>query len=141
MPTKENITYLQNERDRYQKEKEEIKNECEKILSKLEMLWDCLKAPSTIRSKCRTIATQYKISSVMELNQELKLCKAARQENIKFFIDELRNKLIEQWDKIYKSQDERDKFEFLRSETYTEDLLQLHEIELEECTKFYNENK
>lgn len=132
---------MQSERDRYLKEKEEIKNECEKLLQKLELLWDCLKAPSSIRSRFRSIAAQYKVSSVDELNQELKMCKSARQENIKNFIEEIRIRLIQQWDKIYKSQEERDKFEFLRNETYTEDLLQLHEIELEECIKFYNDNK
>lgn len=141
MPTKENIAYLQSERNRYQKQKDEIRHECEKLLQKLEMLWDCLEAPSSVRSKYRNIAAEFKVESLEDLNQELKMCKKQRQENIKHFIEQLRIKLIEQWDKIYKSQEERDKFEFLRSETYTEDLLQLHEMELDECTKFYNENK
>lgn len=111
------------------------------MLQKLEILWDCLDTPTSIRSKYRAIAKQCKISSVTELNRELKLCKVAKQENLKLFIDKLRSKLVEQWDKIYKSQEERDSFEFFRSDTYTEDLLQLHEMELEECTRFYNQNK
>lgn len=132
---------MQSERDRYQKEKDELKNECERLLLKLEILWDCLEAPNSIRMKHRNIAAEHKVSSVKDLNHELKLCKSAKQENLKYFIEKLRIKLIEQWNKIHKSQEDRAKFEFLRSDTYTEDLLQLHEMELEECTKFYNENK
>lgn len=137
----ENVKTLQDERDRYQKEKEEIRRECEKLLQKLEILWDCLDAPLETRSKWRKTAAEFKVSSIAELNHELKICKSAKQENLKYLIEKLRIKLIEQWDKIYKSQKERNKFEFLRSDTYTEDLLQLHEMELEECTRFYNDNK
>lgn len=137
----ENINYLKIKRDDYQKKKVDVSHECEQLLQKLEILWDCLEAPESIRSKFREIAEQSKISSVSDLNRELKECKAARQENLKFFIEKMRLKLIEQWDKIYKSQEERENFEFLRSDTYTEDLLMLHQMELEECTKFYNENK
>ncbi|XP_031632190.1 protein regulator of cytokinesis 1-like isoform X2 [Contarinia nasturtii] len=141
IPTMENINYLKTKRDDYQKKQTEVMRECEELLQKLEILWECLEAPFSIRSKFRNIAEQSKISSVSDLNRELKECKAARQENIKFFIEKLRSKLIEQWDKIYKSQEERENFEFLRSDTYTEDLLMLHQMELEECIKFYNENK
>lgn len=140
-PTTENIQKLQSELVRYQKEKENLKNECEQILEKLEVLWDCLEAPSSIRDKIRDIAREYKTQSLGELQRELKMCKINRQENIKHFIKKIRDKLVEQWDKIYKSQEERDQFEFIRSETYTEDLLTLHEMELDECIRFYNENK
>lgn len=137
----ESIKHLQTERDRCQKEKERIHHECEQLLQKLEILWDCLDTPNSIRSKYRITAKQCKFSSVSELNQELKMCKVSKQENLKLFIEKLRKKLIEQWDKIYKSQEERESFEFLQSDTYTDDLLQLHEMELEECTRFYSENK
>lgn len=137
----ENIKILQDERDRYQKEKEDIKRECEQLLQKLEVLWDCLDAPLEVRSNYRKIAAEFKVLSINALNHELKVCKSAKQGNLKYLIEKLRIKLIEQWDKIYKSQEERKNFEFLRSETYTEDLLQLHEMELEECIRFYNDNK
>lgn len=105
----DNIKRLQNERDRYQKEKENIIHECEQMLQKLEILWDCLDTPSSVRSKFRSIANEGKLSSVTELTHELKLCKVARQENLKFFIEKLRGKLVEKWDQIYKSQEERDR--------------------------------
>lgn len=132
---------MQSERDRLQNEKVEIKNECQRLLQKLEVLWDCLDAPDSIRLKHRNIAADLKFSSVTDLNRELKICKSAKQKNLKNFIEKMRIKLVELWDKIYKSQDERDKFEFLHSDSYTEDLLQLHEMEIEECTNFYNDNK
>lgn len=139
--SKENIRQLQNTRELFQKQKENVIHDCEHMLQKLEVLWECLEAPSSFRSKFRSIAAEHKVASVKELSRELKACKNLKQENMKLFIEKLRIKLIEQWDKIYKSPEEREKFEFLRSDTYTEDLLQLHEMELEECTRFYNDNK
>lgn len=140
-PTKDNIRFLETKRDQYKRERENIKRECEQMLQKLEVLWDCLEAPSSSRSMYRNIAAECKMSSVKELSGQLKICKISKQENMKLFIEKLRSKLVEQWDKIYKSQQERDRLELFRSDTYNEDLLQLHEIELEECTRFYNENK
>lgn len=140
-PTKDNIRFLETKRDQHKREKENIKHECEQMLQKLEVLWDCLEAPNSTRQMYRNIAAEYKKSSVKELSGQLKLCKIMKQDNMKLFIEKLRSRLVEQWDKIYKSQQERDRLELFRSDTYNEDLLQLHEIELEECTRFYNENK
>lgn len=139
-PTTENIRFLETKRDQYKREKDTIKHECEQMLQKLEVLWDCLEAPSSCRAMYRNYAAECKKKSVKELSGQLKICKIMKQENMKMFIEKLRAKLVEQWDKIYKSQQERD-LELFRSDTYNEDLLQLHELELEECIRFYNENK
>lgn len=76
-----------------------------------------------------------------ELSIELQECKRLKAECDKYFIKRLRIQLIEQWDKMHKSQKDREKFEFLHSDMYTEYLLQLHEMELKDCTRFYDENK
>lgn len=140
-PTKENIQILENRRDQYKKEQENIKIESDQILEKLKLLWECLEAPESVQINYMKIASEYTVASLKELRRELKACKIARQENLKQVIEKIRIKLIEQWDKVYKSQQERDSFEYLRSDTYTEDLFQLHQLELEECTRFYNDNK
>lgn len=140
-PTRENIKVLENKRDLYAKEKENLKIECDQILEKLKLLWECLECPEDTQENFMRIAMEYKISSRNELRRELKACKAARQANLKQVIENIRIKLIEQWNKIYKSQQERDSFEFLRMDTYTEDLFQLHQLELEECVRFFNDNK
>lgn len=140
-PTKENIKKLESFRDKYRKEQEAIKNECEATLEKLKLLWECLEAPDSVQINFTKIAKEYTVSSLKELNRELKACKSARQANLKQVIEKVREKLIDQWDKVYKSQQERNNFEYLHSDTYTEDLFQLHQIELEECVRFYNENK
>lgn len=139
-PTKENIQFLETKRDQYKRQKEDIKQEIEQIMQKLEVLWDCLECPHSGRQMHRNYAAECKVTHLKHLRSHLKVCKIMKQENMKMFIEKLRAKLVEQWDKIYKSQQERD-LEFFRSDTYNEDLLQLHELELEECTRFYNENK
>lgn len=140
-PTKGNIEFLASKRDQLKREKENIKNDCEQMLQKLEVLWDCLDAPSSSRAMYRGYAAECTVKSVKQLNGQLRVCKAMKQENMKLFIEKLRAKLVEQWDKVYKSQEERDRLEIMRNDTYNEDLLQLHELELEECIRFYNDNK
>lgn len=140
-PTIQTIQMLTNRRDQYEKERNDLKQQCHQMLDKLEGLWDCLDAPADTRSYYRNVAADGKKSSKNELENELKICKSLRQKHIKKFIEKTRIQLNEVWDKIYKSPEERGRFEFLHSDTYTEDLLTLHEMELEECTRFYNDNK
>lgn len=110
------------------------------MIGKLEPLWKCLGMPEQI-TKFRNLATIYKQSSLEEIENELKRCKALKQENIKLFVDKLRIQIVAAWDKIYRSESERNKFTYFQSDVYTEDLLELHEMELEECNNFYEANR
>lgn len=111
------------------------------MLDKLELLWDCLDVSSSMRSRYRYLATIYKQSSLDEIENELKRCKAMKRENIKLFVDKLRVQIVDVWDKIHRSENERNKFTYFKSEVYTEDLLDLHEMELQECKAFYETNR
>lgn len=136
-----NLNSLRDELKSLRHQRDLIKRDCEQMLSKLESLWDCLDVSSAMRSKYRNLATIYKQSSLDEIETELKRCKALKQENIKLFVDKLRVQIVAIWDKIHRSEHERNKFTYFQSEVYTEDLLELHEMELEECKLFYENNR
>lgn len=138
-PTKDNLKCLQEEVNKLRHQRETIKRECQQILKQLELLWDCLEesAPAATRNA----ANVYNQTSLQLLEAELKRCKQLKQDNIKMFVDKIRIQIVAQWDKIYKSEEERKKFTYMYSTVYTDDLLSLHEIELEECKKFYEENQ
>lgn len=136
-----NLNSLRDELKSLRHQRDLIKRDCEHMLGKLESLWDCLDVPSSMRSKYRNLATIYKHSSLEEIEKELKRCKTLKQENIKLFVDKLRVQIVAVWDKIHRSENERNKFTYLQSDVYTEDLLELHEMELEECKLYYETNR
>ena len=109
------------------------------MLDKLEVLWDCLEEPMATRKKFRQMG--YKQTSLDIITEELRRCKTIKQENVKLFVEKLRMQIVNQWDKIYRSEAERRKFTYLTSQHYTDDLLELHEIELEEAKRFHSENR
>lgn len=123
------------------RQRDENKHKCENMMNKLEVLWDCLDVCSAIRTEFRHKAQCYHQSSITEIEAELKRCITIKRENIKLFVEKLRVQIVEQWNKINLSESERNKFTYFKSQVYTEDLLELHEMELEDRKRFYEENR
>lgn len=53
----------------------------------------------------------------------------------------MREELVALWEKCQFSSSEREQFEYLYDNLYTEDLLTFHEIEVEKMKKYYEDNK
>lgn len=137
-----NIAHLKAEVGSYESKRDAIKLDCEHLMPKLELLWECLDAMDSARIKYRQMAKTYTQSSLDELKEELKRCKEMRQTHIKEVILKMRERIVYQWDKIFKSEAERQQFNnYFESTMYNEDLLKLHEIEYEESKRFYDDNK
>lgn len=75
-----------------------------------------------------------------QFNAEIKRCKDKRCENIGKYILKVREELELLWDLCQFSESQRSFLPFY-SQTYTEDLLTLHELEAEKLRKFYKSNK
>lgn len=140
-PTKPNIQRLENELEYLEKKRSSIKAECEQMLEKLQILWECLECPEYFREQYTQMAQQCTQTAIDSLSDELKRCKLLKQENMKSFINNIRLQIVAMWDKCYKSENERNLFRVMHSDAYSEDLLTLHEYELEECKRFYSENE
>lgn len=80
-------------------------------------------------------------STYDKLKQELNRCEVEKRRHIKVFVDRIRQDILAMWDLMLKSDDEREQFGAFTSECYNEDLLQLHEMELESLKDAYEENK
>ncbi len=61
-----------------------------------------------------------------------------KRQNIERFIHAVRQDLIGWWDRCYVSDAERRSFTPFYAEIYTEDLLQLHEAQVEKYKELYN---
>lgn len=140
-PKVENLNRLRAEVSQLEKQREPYYRKLIDMISKLKVMWVILDVPQDTRERWLAIATKCKQSSVEAVEAELKRCEAKKAENMKTFIQKLRDMLTAQWDKIHKSQEERNRFELFRSQMYTEDLYQMHELELKKCERFYEDNR
>lgn len=135
------MDFLREQLNELRRKHEEIKRECNQMIEKLDLLWDFLEVPPAVRTKFRGFGEMCKPSSVELIKDELNRCKQIKQENIKLFVDKMRVQIIAQWDIIYKSEADRKKFKYMESSLYTDDLLDLHELELNNCKQYYEENR
>lgn len=140
-PTKANIQRLENELEYLQKKRDSLRADCDQLLGKLTVLWECLECPQYLQQEYTKTAAQCTQTAIDILIEELKRCKIMKQANMKKFIDNIRTQIEAMWDKCYKSDKERAKFAMMHSDAYTDDLLTLHELELEECKRFYADNE
>ncbi|CAD6226692.1 GSCOCG00005866001-RA-CDS [Cotesia congregata] len=117
--------------------KEDAKNKRQELIK----LWKFLDIPE---KKCReflAVHSGYDIPTLNALQKEIKRMQELRLENISKFIVKLREDLQHWWEVCKLSQEERDEFRFFNSQIYTEDMLKIHEIELERLRHHYEENK
>lgn len=68
-------------------------------------------------------------------------CEGEKRRHIKVFVDRIRQEILTVWNSLLKSDEEREQFGAFTSECYNEDLLQLHEMELESLKNEYDKNK
>lgn len=134
-----NMTKLRDFRDQLKTQVEERKEHVEKMKENLLILWKYLDEPET----CHSFLEKYPgycAATVSALNTEIKRCKEKKKENIYKYVVQLRFDLINLWDLCKYSEAERNSFAAFHSNTFTEDLLTLHEIEVDKLRKFYNDN-
>lgn len=131
------------------------------LKKKLEILWECLEVDKSIRkqfnsyTKCSQVSsTNMEMVSFNEkynenhlqttydiLKEELIRCEGEKRRHIKVFVDRIRHEILTMWNQLLKSDDEREQFGAYTSECYNEDLLQLHEMELESLKQTFEENR
>jgi len=81
------------------------------------------------------------VVSLLQLKKELKRCEALKAANIAVFVQGLRAELEDWWNKCFYSTEQRQQFAAYFSEDFTEDLLDIHEVEVNNLRQFYEENR
>jgi protein regulator of cytokinesis 1 len=116
-----------------------MKTQIDTKRKKIESLWNYLSIDEHHRKKFAKY-TDYTQVTYSVLTQELESCEQIKRENMKSIIEKVRIEIAEMWNKCLKSDQEKRRFTAYNSITFTEDLLALHEMELEELNSFYNKN-
>ncbi|BFF99928.1 protein regulator of cytokinesis 1-like [Drosophila madeirensis] len=139
--TPETLERLRQLRDSYAEQIQELRSKIEDMREKIHVLWDRLQETDEnvmrrVRETTECTQRTYDI-----LHTELQRCQALRSQNLMTFIEQLRVEISKWWDLTLKSQQERKRFSNYYSKYYNEDLLELHELELDDLKSFYKCNK
>lgn len=139
-PTRANLMDLRSLHEQVSSWFEDLKESIDRIRSKLQNLWGVLSvSPSLIKRYEKY--NEYTQATYDKLFAELDRCETLRRENIQTFIDQTRVEIVQWWDKCLKSNEERSRFSTFKSEVYNEDLLTLHEMELNDLKEYYRTNE
>ncbi|ALC48738.1 maker290 [Drosophila busckii] len=108
---------------------------------KIKVLWVRLEYTDEFAMQKVTDVTWYTQQTYDVLSEELQRCQQLRRQDVKRFVEQLRMEIQKWWDLTLKSQRERKSFVNYYNDCYNEDLLELHELELDDIKTFYNSNK
>ncbi|XP_033255012.1 protein regulator of cytokinesis 1-like [Drosophila miranda] len=139
--TPETLERLRQMRSSYAEQIQELRSKIHDMREKIYVLWDRLQ--ETDESAMRRVreCTENTQRTYDILHSELQRCQALRSQNLKTFIEQLRVEISKWWDLTLKSQQERKRFSNYYNKYYNEDLLELHELELDDLKSFYTCNK
>uniref|UniRef100_A0A1A9VSD7 Protein regulator of cytokinesis 1 prc1 n=1 Tax=Glossina austeni TaxID=7395 RepID=A0A1A9VSD7_GLOAU len=126
--------------DSYGGQVQGLKDNIDDMRKKLDTLWERLRTSPNTRSKFRQY-TDYNQHTYDIIYSELLRCETLKSQNIKMYVEQLRDEIREWWDKTLKSDLQRSRFSYFQSTCYTDDLLVLHELELEDLKLYYENNR
>ncbi|OWF50790.1 Protein regulator of cytokinesis 1 [Mizuhopecten yessoensis] len=121
---------------------EDLRQESVKMWDRIHVLWDRLAICSEDRATFSGGKEGVKPIVMQALKEEIARCEKLKYEHMQRFVDSTRRELSEWWDKCYFSQQQRDAFKpFQISDDYTEQLLELHDLEVVRVRQIYNNHR
>ncbi|CRK88377.1 CLUMA_CG002154, isoform A [Clunio marinus] len=139
-PTLHNIEKLEHLFEVLSSQYEKMKYQIGDMRSRLSQLWKYLEVSEDQRMVYENY-TEVTQSNYDELLAEVQRCEQIKKENIRSFIEKIREEIELYWDKCLKSDTERLRFPSFTVNTYNEDVLELHEDELRDLKMFYEDNE
>ncbi|XP_046735023.1 protein regulator of cytokinesis 1-like [Diprion similis] len=136
-----NIAKLRDFYDNLKKKLFNAKQEAAEKREQLKDLWKYLEDPT---ENCQEFLDRHKGYSLVTLkafDDEIKRCKQKRSENVAKYVVNLRSQIEALWNQCQIGDEERRAFKPLIYQTFTEDLLILHELEVETLRKYYEDNR
>ncbi|XP_057693587.1 protein regulator of cytokinesis 1-like isoform X2 [Corythoichthys intestinalis] len=119
------------------------KNEqlCAELRTKLRELWDRLKIPLLEQENFSEHMMNSKKSNIEALQAEVQRLQLLRLHSIKSVIEAVRAEISDYWDSCFFSQEQREAFRHHHDDNFTEELLNLHEAEIQRLKAYFEEHK
>lgn len=119
---------------------EDIKERSLILREKLGSLWELLNEDRLRRDLFLKQHKEINFKTLTALEEEVKRCEDLKKANIEVFVQRLRKELVTLWDKCHFTEQDRNNFEYFTSDSYSEDLLSIHDLEIGKMKKFYSTN-
>lgn len=139
-PTSKNIDKLNLLLECFVTQYDQMKYQIGDMRKRLAQLWKYLDIPEAHHKKFGKYV-EITQTTYDKLHFEMQRCEQIKKENIRVFIERVRNEIHEYWDKCMKSEAERMRFPSYTANIFNEDVLELHEDELRDLKMFYENNE
>ncbi|XP_074522514.1 protein regulator of cytokinesis 1b isoform X2 [Halichoeres trimaculatus] len=139
--SRDNITSLKLLLCQLEERKAENEAMCELQREKIQQLWDRLQVPQEERAAFNEHMVSSRKKNLEALQAEVQRLEELKLQNIANVIESIRSEIAVFWEKCFFSIDQRQDFSPYFSEDFTEELLSLHDAEIQRLRKHYEDHK
>ncbi|XP_061825677.1 protein regulator of cytokinesis 1-like isoform X1 [Nerophis lumbriciformis] len=139
--SKDNIKALKQLLRQLQARKAENEAVCLALGNKIQELWERLKIPQEERECFSEHMIKSKKRNIEALQAELQRLELLKIHSMKSVIESIREEISLYWTRCFYSQEQRQDFVHYQDDDFTEDLLNLHEVEFETLKSYFEVHK
>ncbi|XP_077991919.1 protein regulator of cytokinesis 1-like isoform X2 [Glandiceps talaboti] len=137
----ENMEALRALYSELQDKQKEVATVADGLRDRVQTLWDRLLIEQAERDMFLAEHHGYKPKVINALQEEVARLEELKKQNIKRVIEGIRTELVTWWDKCFFSRQQRYEFTAAYDENYTEEILELHDKEVQKLKSIYENNK
>ncbi|KAL3864027.1 hypothetical protein ACJMK2_005739 [Sinanodonta woodiana] len=121
-----------------ERSKHEMEKRVKDLWDRIHILWERLSIPQEETTAFTNGKEGYKTSVFKALKEEVDRCEKLKFNNMQKFVEGMRKELVSWWDKCFYSDVQREYFKPMKDDNYTEELLELHEKEVNKMKEYYD---
>uniref|UniRef100_UPI00398EBD7C protein regulator of cytokinesis 1b isoform X1 n=1 Tax=Pristiophorus japonicus TaxID=55135 RepID=UPI00398EBD7C len=133
----ENIIGLKTLLHQLEAKRAQTETQCSGLRAQIINLWDWLQISHEERETSAVHLIGSRVKTMQALQKELKHLQVLKVQNMKNVIEAIRQELASYWEKCFFSFEQRQAFAPFYDEDYTEDVMQLHDLELNRLKQYY----
>ncbi|XP_071946769.1 protein regulator of cytokinesis 1-like isoform X2 [Antedon mediterranea] len=134
----EALKQLRNDLEITEKENEILAHE---LYDKIKSLWKRLRVDEAEKEDFQMTHQGHRPKTIQILKEELQRLNELKKQNLKKVIEEMREELTSWWNKCFFSLEQRQTFTAASDDEFTEELLELHDLEVAKMKAYYEENE
>ncbi|KAK3927124.1 Protein regulator of cytokinesis 1 [Frankliniella fusca] len=137
----ENMSALKKLHQKMEQKLSDSRDTATELRERLSNLWERLQISSDHREAFLHNHRGYSHPTICALKEELKRCEALKKANIEKFVCQLREEIVSWWERCYFSEQQKNEFQAFYYTDFNEDVLELHELEVNKLKTFYENNR